>query len=423
MKTTTIRFKEILLMAIALVGGLLPATSTDLVWHIRAPEILGSTTSFMRVAYGEGMFVAAGYDGSFAVSNDGSNWRTNMPTNAVPWIGLGYAAGQFMAVGGGPTTLVSSTDGTNWVSQPFPDVNAVPSELCSANDTFWLCVRSQVDQSRSLFVSTNGTNWVRTAGEFFSGAPGAYYSVAYGSGLYACVGWDTSYFGGPNPGYSAPTIKVSSDATNWITEFTGVDPADLTNARDGTGLQRVTYGDKFVAVANNCHVYNNFTSGRGIWYSGDGTNWTYEITTFPDLRSVACGNGTYVAVGGYSGFGIPGVVLTSPDGVQWNSAAISSTNYLTDVVFGQGTFVAVGTFGQIFQSDPVLSLRPGGQPGGILIYGAVGQSCAIESTEALADPSVWNSLGSTVITNYPMLWTDPTPASNASRFYRARLIQ
>jgi len=408
------------LFGVSLLGFVVSAASADLVWHTRAPELLGAPIPFMRVAYGQGMFVAAGYDGTFAVSTDGIYWQTNMPTNAVPWIGLGYAAGTFVAVGGFPTTFVSSVDGSNWVQQPFPDVNAVPRELGAANNRFWLCVQSGVDQARSLFRSATGTNWLRTALEFFSAAQGVYYSVAYGGGLYTCVGWDTSFFG-DSPFYSAPTILISEDGSNWVTELTGVDPADPFHARDGTALRRVTYGEGlFVAAANNCHQYLNNTAGRGIWSSRDGTNWSYELTTFPDLRSVSYGNGVYVAVGGYDGEN-PGVILYSTDALLWNSIQIPSTNALRDVVYGKNTFVAVGDFGQIFQSDPVLSLKMYAEAGQLMILGPVGETCTVEATDVLAEPSTWRPLGTIQLTNDPMPWTDTTAASGTNRFYRARL--
>ena len=395
-------------------GVALCATGGQLAWHVRAPEILGTPTPFMGVAYGQGMFVAVVYDGRIAISRDGANWQVNKPDIVVPWIWVAFAAGRFVAGGGPPDTLVSSIDGTNWVQQPFPDI-AIPTGLSSTGDRFWLCVFSGPDQARSLFTSTTGTNWVRMRGaeEFFSTADGRYYSVAYGGGVYVSVGWDTSLIG-LNAFLFAPTIIISRDRTNWVTEWTGVDPADVPTHRDGTALRRVTYGDNlFVAVAASA-------AGKNIWWSSDGTNWTYQITSFPDLRSVAYGDGVYVAVGGYDE-GLPGVILTSTDGKQWTAAEISSTNYLSDVTYGQNTFVAVGSFGQIFQSDPVVTLKTAGQPGQLLVRCPVGRTCTIEATESLGETNVWQTVGAAQITNNPSLWTDYTGTNGTNRFYRAKL--
>src|SRR5690242_3573274 len=113
------------------------AIGAELAWDARAPEMLGNPTSFMGVAYGEGVFVAVAFDGTIAVSRDGANWQTNMPEGPVPWLSVTHAAGKFLAVGW-PTNVVSSTDGTNWALQPMPDANSaeVPSGLSSTGDRF-----------------------------------------------------------------------------------------------------------------------------------------------------------------------------------------------------------------------------------------------------------------------------------------------
>jgi hypothetical protein len=392
------------------------ALGAELAWHARAPELLGTATPFTGVAYGQGIFVAVIYDGRIAVSTDGVIWETSTPGSAVPWMSVGYAASRFLVVGW-PTNLVSSTDGTNWEAQTWPDIDATATGLSSSGNRFWLGTKSGLDQDRTLYASTTATNWVRSAEEFFSSlAMGQYLSVASGGGLYVCVGWDTCAVGS-NPFYFTPTILISADRTNWITELTGVDPTTPPWIRDGTALRRVTYGDNlFVAVGSST------ITGKNIWYSSDGTNWTYEVTSFPSLSSVAYGDGAYAAVGGYDNvFGIPGVILTSTDGRQWRPAQIASTNTLRDVVYGHNTFVAVGDYGQIFQSDPVVTLKATDQTGQLIIRGPLGRTCTIEATETLKEINLWQPVGTTAITNDPMLWTDFTALGVTNRFYRARL--
>ncbi len=396
-----------------------PAMGAQLGWHIRAPALLGAPTSFMGVAYGGGLFVAVAYDGTIAISSDAANWQTNVPPGAVPWTGVAYANGRFLAVGGIPAMLISSVDGTVWVEQPFPDVHALPTGLSSTGDRFWLCGKSGLDRARELFTSTTGSNWVRSAGEFFELADGAYISVASSGGLYACVGWDTSSFGVPRLS-SAPTILISADRTNWTTEVTGVDRADPDRVADGTGLRKVTYGDNlFIAVGNNNGRY--LGAGRNIWYSADGIRWNYELTSFPDLASITYGDGVYVAVGGGEALGDPGVILTSMDGQSWSAAPISSTNKLTDVVFAQNTFVVVGNYGQIFQSDLVVTLKANYQPGQMLVHAPLGRTCTIEASTRILPTSVWRPVGTAVITNNPTLWTDYLETNRVGCYYRVRL--
>lgn len=80
---------------------------------------------------------------------------------------------------------------------------------------------------------------------------------------------------------------------------------------------------------------------------GDSTssNWISRSSgTTQSLSGVTYGNGSFVAVGAN------GTVLTSPDGVIWINRASGTTNWLRGVTYANGTFVAVGTIGTILTS-------------------------------------------------------------------------
>jgi hypothetical protein len=407
----------------------------ELGWHIRAPEILGTGHNFTGVAYGNGIFIAVADDGTVGTSTNGFNWFFQQVDALAATPSIVYGGGTFLACSG-YTNILLSPDGTNWVQWPFPDhIDGVErTGLSVASNRFWLCEWSGPDVARSIWNSTTGSNWVRTAGTFYygTGSGGAYHSIAAGGGVYVAVGTDGNAWG-PFYFFTAPNIIVSADRTNWDTEITGADAPDLARERDNTWLNCVTYGEGlFVAVADNCLQYVNNTAGRVIWYSSDGTNWTYEITTLPDLSAVVYGDGVYVAVGGAqlgntsqpSGtnwVGFPGVIVTSLDGKQWDMPQITSTNTFWSAAYGQNTFVVVGWGGQILQSDPVLTLKPTPQQNQLSIRGPIGQTCTIEATDALGEPSVWRPVRTIQLTANPMLWTDFTPTSSTNRFYRARI--
>ncbi|MBL9127059.1 MAG: hypothetical protein JNL97_05405, partial [Verrucomicrobiales bacterium] len=91
----------------------------------------------------------------------------------------------------------------------------------------------------------------------------------------------------------------------------------------------------FVGVAR-VHTSN---SGPLIATSTDGLRWTtLDLVSLPtvDLRGVAHGNGTWVAVGNN------GLILTSPDGIEWSVSDSGTPRDLADIAFGGGRFVAVG---------------------------------------------------------------------------------
>jgi hypothetical protein len=76
--------------------------------------------------------------------------------------------------------------------------------------------------------------------------------------------------------------------------------------------------------------------------------WQAALPSTSPLSAIAYGNGQFVAVGGTYGVG---VILASPDGVNWTSRR-SSTDLpvLTGIAFGDGLFAAVGGNGSIITS-------------------------------------------------------------------------
>jgi hypothetical protein len=72
-------------------------------------------------------------------------------------------------------------------------------------------------------------------------------------------------------------------------------------------------------------------------------NFSLDATSFPGLSNIAYGNGTFVAVGDN------GAILYSTDGMAWTQATSGTTNYIANVRF-EGEFVAVGLDGVLLTS-------------------------------------------------------------------------
>ncbi|HXP63797.1 MAG TPA: hypothetical protein VN829_25040 [Dongiaceae bacterium] len=111
------------------------------------------------------------------------------------------------------------------------------------------------------------------------------------------------------------------------------DPLDQwTSHSVAYGSDGVAYGDgQFVAVG-----------GGTILASTDGANWTLraEIYGAPLLEDVAYGNGLWVAVGTWMNLRPTGAVLTSTDGATWTSSSVPVL--LSGVAYANGQFLAVG---------------------------------------------------------------------------------
>ena len=85
-----------------------------------------------------------------------------------------------------------------------------------------------------------------------------------------------------------------------------------------------------------------------VWAGTPPGGWVSRTSpTTQDLRGIVFGNGTFVAVGN------SGTVLTSPDGINWMQRASGTSRNLAAVAFGASSlnFTAVGDYGTIIFSD------------------------------------------------------------------------
>lgn len=114
-----------------------------------------------------------------------------------------------------------------------------------------------------------------------------------------------------------------------------------------TNLLGVAYGNGcFVAVgADSAQRYAT------ILTSGDAVQWTNRSASpFSVLSGVAFGTNTFVAVGANT-------ILTSTNGMHWQSRRWRGDPYLFDVVYASGRFVAVGSGNAVLTSPDGVTWR------------------------------------------------------------------
>ena len=103
-------------------------------------------------------------------------------------------------------------------------------------------------------------------------------------------------------------------------------------------------GDELRSVANGNGTFVAVGEHGIVFTSPDGVVWSQQPSLTNSLFDVAFANGLFVAVGGEftPTTSFSGNVYTSPDGAHWTKRASDTTQPLTAVVFGAGHFVAVG---------------------------------------------------------------------------------
>ena len=259
----------------------------------------------------------------------------------------------FIAVGSG---VVTSSDGADWDRIVWTDGETAPNLTSAASGNGRLAV---VGLEGSIGASDEGGGWTvirREPGAFFGAS-----DVAFGAGRFVAVG---EAFG-PDLTLSA-VILTSLDGVEWSPVDSGL--PGLAGVTYGKGMF-VAAGTAFVATSTDGHtwapslfdaprqilaiVYADdqfvMTGGQGsVLTSSDGVEWTSRnsgVSGVTFLRGVAHGGGLFVAVGDeYDATAKRSVstIITSPDGTDWTVRQSSPSQSLSDVAYGDGTFVVIG---------------------------------------------------------------------------------
>ncbi len=113
-------------------------------------------------------------------------------------------------------------------------------------------------------------------------------------------------------------------------------------------------GHRFIAVGA-VHRAEPFYDGgpAALLTSDDGLAWqSVAVEAHAPLLAVAAGDGVVIAVGGdaYEGDAVSIVLRSTDDGETWERVATSAAEPLLDVTYGDGAFIAVSA-GETFRSD------------------------------------------------------------------------
>lgn len=390
-----------------------------------------NSQSFSAVCYDGTQFVAAGYNGAFLLSTNGTNWANpSGNTTDLGFLGLGFVNGQF--VGLNPEWFFFSSNGVAWTTTPAPTNTG-----WLFNMTFGHGLYVAGGEYRSVWISTNGTEWSNPATNLSNYPYGRDTRVAFGNGVFVGASGDQA------------DILTSPDGSNWTVQTL------VTNDGDYVAFSDVTFANgRFVAVANsaiatsldgtNWHVLrtnlslHSVTGGAGRFVavggstlasSADGTNWIAQFSNDPGtLSDVAFGAGWFVAttvVNSSSTEPIkqPQPYWISPDGINWRRYTVMTAQGMGPIAFGDGAFIAGTGRSGLLQTDPLitLSLKHGALPE-LGISGPRYRDYQVEYRNAFASTNSWTALGTVTATNDPAFFTDPSATNTPQRFYRAVLL-
>jgi len=206
----------------------------------------------------------------------------------------------------------------NWTSTPIPATNL--TGLAFGNGLF-VAVAAPSSSRGWVGFSRDGLNWESgRCGGASACEPLPLNAVLFAEGTFIAIGINS-------------IIYSSLDGQNWRAIEIPPEQEDFYGACFASG--------EFVIVGEAPACPCGFAAA-----AEDGFNWNPSIVDdLPFLRSVAYGNGTFVAVG-LSDWGLnfssTNIALTTNILSSWGHAHSAATNDLFSIAFGRGRFVAGG---------------------------------------------------------------------------------
>jgi hypothetical protein len=233
--------------------------STDGTTWSYASGVLSQAT--YQIAYGNGYFVAVPGSGiattSAYYSTNGTTWTLMTLPTSQAWTGVAFGNGVFVAYANALTPAAYSTNGTTWTTQTLP--TAAGPTMAYVNGYF-------ITQA---LRSTNGTTWTATS------MPITPTYISYGNSVY---------------------IAQASGATN--TYYTSTDGTTWTGRTFSPGGNNIDTTS--TSIGNIVFIYDRFvlTSTRGglgvtyyvygythYWTSVDGINWVFVKSKWNNASS------------------------------------------------------------------------------------------------------------------------------------------
>ena len=305
-----------------LTSTVMTASNAEAVWTQRATGI--STTARMNsVAWSGAQFVVVGgYElnqgATILTSPGGIIWTKRFlplegDLQTVAWNGSIFVTMGTPNIPPGvygpydtPTFVATSPDGVNWATQTL-GADYSPRSLIWAGSQF-ICLSG----SGGILTSPDGATWTHQ-----TSATDNLSAITWSGTQFVAVGASTASY--------QSLILTSPDGVNWTTR-TSVPTYNL--------LDVVWNGSQFIAVGGKCTIVT----------SPDGITWTPQAAGCnPDreLGAIAWNGAQFAAVGFDDFKNMDAIIVTSPDGVNWTEKASGVIDYITDVTWGAGRFVAV----------------------------------------------------------------------------------
>ena len=295
--------------------------------------------SLASVAFGNGSYVAVGLGGEIVRSSDGAEWTPVAAPVDKNLYDITFGGGRFVAVGQ-DGAIVTSTDGLTWEDRTVPSETDLYA-VAWGKDKYVTAGGASV-----ILSSPDGAVWTRQTAAF---EDLTFAAVTYAGGAFVLAA-------------NHDAIRQISDVpTRWVVFYF--------RSVDGTSWQKMTWQETYVWKRSSWVRGMLWTGSQLVSFgdngsaqtSPDGMRWTNRTSAGNAvIVGITSGEGKYVGVGTEDAFN--GAVYSSTDGVTWQhevnpQVPRTNDNYeqwqddLYGTAYGDGVFVAVGSYGVVLRSE------------------------------------------------------------------------
>lgn len=266
------------------------------------------------VAYGNGLWVTVGSNGTIATSSDAATWTKRTSGTTSDLKSITYANGLWVVAGDLPGIALYSTDGIHWTSASGIATSDALFSVAYGNGQ-WIATGS-ANSNEMSYSSSDGKTWVKASSSLtyqdrpFSAIAFAPTWATFNNGL---------WIGGSSEG-----LVSSTDGVHWSIWFAGN-----------------VFGSPVAAAFGKGEWVELESTGGAI--SSTGQAWTpvaVPTTGSPLYHALTFANNMWVGAGATNG-----IVITSSNGSTWQIVRTDTSGYiqtLSGVAFGNNRWVIVG---------------------------------------------------------------------------------
>jgi hypothetical protein len=268
-------------------------------------------------AFGNGRYVFAGSGGadSLLTSTDGTNWIVTNVTIGLPFEAVTYGNGKFVLVTS-DGEIVTTSDGVNYSIVQFPTTELF--SVAYGNGKF-VAVGGSVTSGSTIYTSSDGVNWTSTR----SGSA-VWNSAIFTRGSFYIAGRRNS------------TLLTSTNGTSWTVVQASLQVLDW----------------QAIAETNGIFAISAINTVGNQYRSSDATSWTRSSAPGRTDMTIAAASGVFVGVGKENPalYTSPWIIYSSKDAQIWSERSSILGDQTVNVFYANREFYAVSDSGSFLVS-------------------------------------------------------------------------